>query len=332
MYTRSKSTQMIFVAAMTVGVGAGLALAQAPRVAPSFGAPAVSSSGNPQRDTMLKFMRPISIEFTETRLEDVMKFIQEVTQADIDVMWLDDRNTSGLDKEATISMKADKVSGLSLLERVLEKATTEHAGSSSATWQMSSSGAMQVGTKDRLNKFKRVQLYPIQDLILEIPNHTNAPEFDLQQVLQSASQQGGGGGQSPFKDANDTNTNRKSDEEKTNELVTLITALVEPDQWVESGGDGGSIRAFQGSLIINAPDYMHRGVDGYPWWPQTETRVISSGGRRYVSLGVNTANSTLDGFATQDVTAVAGNGQLINSNPGRNPGGGNTAPAPKPPK
>ncbi|MFA6046147.1 MAG: hypothetical protein WC718_14280 [Phycisphaerales bacterium] len=332
MNSNSKNSRMIFVAALTVGAGAGLALAQAPRVAPALGTPAVVTSGNPQRDTMLKFMRPISIEFTDTRLEDVMKFIQEVTQADIEVMWLDDRNTSGLDKEITVTMKADKVSGLTLLERVLEKATTEHTGSSAATWQMSPSGTMQVGTKDRLNKFKRVQLYPIKDLILEVPNHTNAPEFDLQQVLQSASQRGGGGGRSPFKDANNNNTNRRSDEDKTNELVTIITSLVEPDQWVEQGGDGGSIRAFQGSLIVNAPDYMHRGVDGYSWWPQSETRVVSSGGRRYVSLGVDTANSTLDGFATQDITAVAGNGTLVNSNPGKNPGGGNTAPAPKPPK
>ena len=333
MNTTSTNARMMLVAAMTVGAGAGLALAQAPAVPPALGTPVVRSTGNPQRDTVLKFMRPISIEFTDTRLEDVMKFIQDVTQADMEVMWVDDHNTSGLDKEVTITMKADKVSALTLLERVLEKATTEHTGSSAATWQMSTTGAMQVGTKDRLNKFKRVQLYPIRDLILEVPNYTNAPQFDLQQVLQAASQRGGGGGQSPFKDNNNQNINRKSDDDKTNDLISIITSLVEPDQWLDQGGDGGSIRAFQGSLIINAPDYMHRGVDGYPWWPQSETRVTTSGGRRYVSLGLDTANSTLDGFATQDVTAVTGSGQLINSNPNKNPGGGKPAPsAPTPPK
>ncbi|MBI1190314.1 MAG: hypothetical protein GC200_06490 [Tepidisphaera sp.] len=302
-------------------ISAGLALAQV-NAAPT---PAVRTTGIPQRDTLIKMSRPVSIEFKDTRLEDAMKFIADVTQADLEVMWIDDRNTGGLDKEAQISIKADNISALSLLERVLEKATSGQSGASAATWQMSSSGAMQVGTKDRLNKYKRVQLYPIQDLILEVPNYTNAPEFDLQQVLQSASQRGGGSGQSPFRDTNNNNVNRRSPDDKTNDLVSLITSLVEPDQWMESGGDGGSIRAFQGTLIVNAPDYMHRGIDGYPYWPHEDTHVSTVHGRRYVSLGMDNANSTLTGFGTQDVTAVAG-GQLVNSDPRKNPPGGSTTP------
>lgn len=318
-----RGTSLALFATVVVGLSSGLALAQTPQPTRS-GTPAVATTGIPQRDTLLKFQRPVSIEFTDQRLEDVMKFLQEITQADIDLMWLDDRNASGLDKEAQITLKFEKGSALTLLERILEKASAGQAGPSTATWQLSDSGAMQIGTKDRLNKLKRVQIYPISDLILETPNYTNAPQFDLQQVLQQASQRGGGGGQSPFQDSSSNTIARKTNDEKTNELVTLITSLVEPDQWVESGGDGGSIRQFQGSLIVNAPDYMHRGIDGYPWWPQNQTRVVNSNGRRYVSLGLDTANSSLVGFDTQSITAVTGSGQLVNSNP--TPGGGNQAP------
>lgn len=319
--TAIAGTTFLAVAALP----AGLSLAQV-TTAPT---PAVRTSGIPQRDTLLRMSRPVSIELKDTRLEDAMKFIQDVTGADIETLWIDDRNPTGLDKETQISLKAENVSALTLVERILEKASSGQIGASIATWQMSNSGALQVGTKDRLNKFKRVQIYPIQDLILEIPNYTNAPEFDLQQVLQSASQRGGGGGQSPFRDSQSDTINRRTPEEKTNELVTLITSLVEPEQWVEQGGDGGSIRAYQGSLIVNAPDYMHRGIDGYPYWPHEETRVSTVRGRRYVSLGMDNANSTLNGFASEPITAVAG-GQLISSDPRRNPPGGNTTPAQQP--
>lgn len=43
---------------------------------------------------------------------------------------------------------------------------------------MSDTGAMQVGPCERLNKFKRTEIYDISDLVLEIPNYDNAPELD----------------------------------------------------------------------------------------------------------------------------------------------------------
>lgn len=309
-------------AAAAQSSGAPGSPSSAPRVAPqppaAASSAAVPSTGNPKRDTLLRFMRPVSINFTDTRVEDALKFIQEVTGADMEVLWADDRHSTGLDRETTFTLNFERGSVLSLLERILEKAAADATGRAGNTWQMTDSGAMQVGPKDRLNAFKRVQMYSIQDLLLEVPNYTNAPEFDLQSVLQSS--QGGGGGQSPFRDTNTQGPARRSAEDKTNDIVSLITQLVEPEQWTENGGDGGSVRAYQGTLIINAPDYMHRQIDGYAWWPAQATRVSSVGGRRYVTLGVDTANSSLKGFSERDITAVAG-GQLINSNPTRGPGG-----------
>ena len=48
-------------------------------------APVFRSSGIPQRDTLIKMMRMVTIDFQDTRLEDAMKFIETTTGADLEV-------------------------------------------------------------------------------------------------------------------------------------------------------------------------------------------------------------------------------------------------------
>src|SRR5690606_18701153 len=90
------------------------------------------------------------------------------------------------------------------------------------------------------------------------------------------------------------------------EIATLIRDVVETEEWIENGGAGGSIRVFRGTLIVNAPDYMHRSISGYPYWPShiTTSRIIN--GRRYVSLTTDNSISTLAGMALQPVGAGTG--------------------------
>jgi hypothetical protein len=282
-----------------LGVLAGSAWGQS-AAAPSAPQGTMRSTGNPQRDTLIRMQRPISIVFTDTTLEASMKFIAEVTGADIEVMWTDDQNNVGLDKDKIINLRIEKRTALDTVEKLLEKATGESTGPGGCTWQVSETGTLQVGPKERLNKFKRVEIYSVQDLLLEIPNYTEAPEFDLQSVLQNSGQ---GSSQSPFRDNGDEDTtDRKPLQERVDDLIRLLTELVEPEQWIENGGDGASIRYYQGSLIVNGPDYVHRQLNGYPYWSQRATKYSMSKGRRYVTLGVDTSAAQLNGIANQKVT------------------------------
>ena len=282
--------------------------------------PARVSTGSPHRDTLTKLTRRISVDFTEKRLEDVIAFIKDFTGADIEPMWMDDRNSDGLDKERVITIKVDNVSVLSLLEKVLEKAHPDSGGE--ATWQMTESGTCQIGPRDRLNKYRRVQIYDINDLLMERPDYRDVPRIDLQQALQASQGGGGGGGQSPFRneqDRDDQAARARDRQTKADDLATLIRELVETEQWTENGGSGGSIRFYQGTLIVNAADYIHRAIDGYRYWPANQTVAMKDGkGHRYVSLTGDTGLSRVNGFGQQDVSAVVG-GQIIRSS---GPGGG----------
>ncbi len=324
----SRTTTLSGAAALLVLAGSALAQ-QAPATTattPTTTQTAVvRSSGVPQRDTLMRMMRPVSIEFKEHRLEDVIRFITEVTQADMEVFWMDDRNSSGLDKDTPITLRFNKGTALDLLEKVLEKAQSDSIGQGSS-WQLDSSGTLQVGPKDRLNRFKTVKLYSIADLLIEIPDYADAPEFDLQSVLQDQGGQGGGG-QSPFRDAQQQAPDRKPLEERAREIQDILVSLVETEQWVDNGGDGASIRFFQGNFLVNAPDYIHRQIDGYPYWPAADTRVSTVNGRRYVTLGADTAANKVRGFRNVPVPGIAGGGGGITPVAPGGPGGSATPPA-----
>jgi len=287
-----------------LGIGAEGVLAQT--------APQIRSTGNVKRDNLLRMMSPITINFQDQRLEDVVQFMREISGAQIDAMWIDDRNADGLDKDELITLEVQNVSLLTLLERVLQQAETDFTQNS---WQMSKTGEIQIGPKVRLNKYKRVEIYDINDLLLVLPTYDEVPELDLQSVLQSNQ---GGGGQSPFRDDQDDDQETVPKTERAREIEDIILLLVESDQWVDNGGDGGTLRYWQGTLIVNAPDYMHRALNGYPYWPAAATTATIRDGQRWVSLNVDTGFSKIEGFAEQEVTAVVG-GELISSDPG---GGG----------
>jgi hypothetical protein len=277
------------------------------------------NTGDPRRDTLLRLMRPISVDFQDKRVEDVMTFIKDYSGADIEPLWADDQNGAGLDREKTVSVKVTNGSVLSLLEKVAEKARGD---GSEITWQTTDTGTFQYGPKERLNKFRRVEIYDINDLLQDVPDYRDVPQIDLQQALQAAQGGGGGGGggKSPFKEEqNRTQQQIQQDREERSKAITqIITDLVENEQWVDNGGSGGTIRYYRGTLIVNAPDYMHRGIDGYRWWPSTATRSSVAQGRRYVTLTTDNGLARVLGFGQQPVSAVVG-GKVIRSG---GPGGG----------
>ncbi len=300
--------------------GAALALTFTPGVSsvasaqPTAGE-ARAPSPYPQRLTAARLLRPMSVSFQNQRLEDAINYIAELTRADIEVAWADDRNVEGLDKEFRFTLEVKNQTALAAIELILEKAQPEFSASEN-TWQFNpKSGALEVGPKERLNKRKRVEIYPINDMLVELPTYNNAPEFDLNNVLQSGQ---GGGGQSPFQQ-NDEDIERIPLQERVDEVLDVIQSLVEPDQWVDNGGTGGTIRYWQGNLIVNAPDYMHRELNGYPWWPSRSTRVaVSPTGRRWVTLNHDAQIAKIEGVEKEPVSAVV-NGRIIRSD---QPGGG----------
>ncbi len=201
----------------------------------------------------------IPVNFTDTPLSSVVTFLNAVTQLNFDVDW-EKLAEAGIDREAQVSLNLSNVPVRIVLERVLEKVSKD-AGS--GAWYAINDGVVMISSREDINKRKSLQIYDIRDLLIEVPDYANAPEFDLQSVLQSTGQQGGGGGQSPFRDNGDQGpANRRTLEERTDELINIITTNVDEQGWQENGGDVGFIQQLQGSLIITNTPANHRAIHG----------------------------------------------------------------------
>jgi hypothetical protein len=271
----------------------------------------------PARDNAALLMRTMNVEFTNQPVSRIIDFIARNTGADIEPMYISDRNLDGLDPDQIISFRVRNGTALSAIEILLDKATMEFDTSGGNSWQFDRAGTLVIGPKSRLNRAKRIEIYSVLDLVTELPTYDNAPEFDLNQILQASR---GGGGQSPFQQTGDDDVDRIPISERIEELIDILTALVEPEQWVRNGGDAASIRFWQGNLIVEAPDYVHRGLAGYNWWPRglITSRVSeapSDRPRRWVSLGVDPQFSRILGIEQQPISAVVG-GQIIRSGGG----------------
>jgi hypothetical protein len=329
-----RTLSMIAALTLAAGASAGLASAQTAPAQPAAPKAVEVTAVRPEVSTLQKMNRRITLKVEDTRLEDVFKFIQDVTQADMEVIWTSDGGI-GLDKDKKITVNIKNQPGLYALETVLEKSKGDSA--SDNTWQMSSSGAIQIGPKEALNKFKRIVMYSIEDMLFVIPRYAEVPQIDLNNVLQSSGGGGGGGGQSPFTGGGASGTTpldqQPSKDERAKKVIDLLTSLVESPQWQDNGGEGATLHYFNGTLIINAADYIHRQINGYPYWPSGTRQVAAAKGHRWVTLNMDTGIGTVDKIRAVPVTAVVGGqgGGAGTPGGGGTGGGGGTTPPPNGP-
>jgi len=265
---RTNRTQMTLMAGLIAVAGSALPAIVA---AGAMGATVQSASAQFDREdptvirlkrqTLARLMKPVTVELQDHRLEDVFQFIADVTQADITPLWIDDRTSVGLDKDATVTVSIKNGSALQLLELVLDKASGTD-GFDEATWQFSKYGSFEFGPKERLNRRKKVVFYDINDMLLEIPDYLNAPQFDLNTVFQQGGQQGGGGGgRSPFRIQRQQPVPFDR-EGLIDDIRNLIQENIDRDGWTDFGGETGTVTELNGNLVIVNTPRNHRAITG----------------------------------------------------------------------
>ncbi|MGH7131659.1 MAG: hypothetical protein ACREJO_06920 [Phycisphaerales bacterium] len=231
------------VAVVLVAVGLGAAPRAAEPVKPAVAAAPARTGWN----------APVTAEFRDAPLHTVMGYLGEAAGASIDVLWKTDKQ-DGWDREHLVTLSLKDGTVMEAIERVVRTMNAEGMDSS---WQVTAAGVMQVGTKDRLDQFKRLEVYDVNDLLFAMPMFDQAPEIDLQQVLS------GSGAPFTFGRREARHDAPKTREDRGEELVQVVTSLVEGERWGTGGGSSGTIRYYQGTLIVNAPGYMHRGLAGW---------------------------------------------------------------------
>lgn len=196
--------------------------------------------------------------FADATIEQVVQFVEAISQLNIDVDWTA-LEEIGVDRSTPVSLNLSQVPLRTVLDRVLDKASPDRL--SRAAWAVND-GILQIASDEALRKNTILAIYDIRDLLIEVPDFDNAPEFDLSQVLQ-ANQGGGGGGQSPFQNTNDDDDDAGIPlDERRQQIVDIITQNIDFDGWTENGGDTGRIQPLAGSLIITNTARNHREIGG----------------------------------------------------------------------
>ena len=242
-----------------------------------------------KRDMLIKLSKPITLDVEDQPIADLFKFISDVTEVELEPIYLnDDISVDGIDPETQITIKVTESPALVVLERILARAQRIEALGQEYTWQFSEYDTIQCGPKSELNRSQRVELYDVSDLLYVVPDFDNAPEFDLQSAVQAAGGgSGGGSGTSPFSGGGQ-DIDPTSVAERAEALQNLIQTTVEPDQWTALGGDGASITIYNQSFIITAPDYIHRQIAGYDFWPARLQQIRKVDGRQTVKIRPST--------------------------------------------
>lgn len=298
---------------------------------------AQKSSGKPALLGALLHQK-LSCDFNDTPARDAFEYLESVLGVPLVVRYDSDRNAngSGIDPDAEVTLTLSQEQAL----RVLETLIAQVQDLQPCTWQLRD-GFIEVGTKERLSvpAAQELRIYPVRDLLFDVPYFDNAPDFNLNSSIQQGNTGGGGaggggggagggggfggggggggfggggggsggggggsGGGGIFGDPGEE-PERATEEEKVQQLVDIILETVEPEAWVDNGGDAATIRFYQGVLIIKAPDYIQRQIGGYNFAPRPPVRAAAG---RYVDMNVSLGIAENVQFRQQTVTGAAG--------------------------
>ncbi len=210
--------------------------------------------------TVLETKR-IPVTFKDNTLKDVIGFVQNVSNLDVDTDW-PSLEAIGITPDTTVNLELKNITLRSVLDRVISKIAAGD-DNNKAGWEISD-GVLRIASEELLRKNVVTLVYDIRDLLLEVPDYANAPEFDLQSVLQSSGQGGGGSSQSPFRDTQSgrNNQNRRTLEDRTRDLLDIVQQNVDPNGWVDAGGTTGRVQSLNGNLIITNTPKNHQAIDG----------------------------------------------------------------------
>lgn len=211
----------------------------------------------------------LSVHFDKTPARDAFEYLKTSLGINLIVRYSDDVIDRGIDPALPITIKAEDMQALELLSMVIEQCEISEA----CTWQLRKS-FLEIGTKDRLstNATREIRTYPIDALLFKAPKFTDSPRLGLDELYEQLNRNrflpgSGLTGTIGIGGSSTTNQNQ-SKQQHAQELIELIIDTIDPMGWAQNGGDWASIQYHDGALIVNAPDFIHRQIDGYPAVPK----------------------------------------------------------------
>jgi uncharacterized membrane protein YgcG len=232
-------------------------------------ASAAPGKGGVSRATLARTMP--ELKFDGVAFSDAVDFLRDVTAANLVVNWKA-LEGAGVTKDTVVNLKVRGVS----LRKALSLLLAEAGGADGAITYTVEDGVIEITTTDLADRKLTTRVYPVGDLLIDIPDFVG-PSFDLSQNGNNGGgggRGGGGGGSSQGLfggggaggggnnggDRGETGE-KKTKDERAQELLGLIRDTIYPDIWRENGGPA-SIRMYRDNLVVTAPAKVHEAIGG----------------------------------------------------------------------
>jgi hypothetical protein len=186
------------------------------------------------------------VKFQDVALTDALDYVRDVGRMNLAVDWKA-LEMVGVSKETPVNVELGRVPLRVVLKKVLESAGPGLL----ATYV--DANVLHVTTHQVADEKVVVRVYPVQDLIVDLPDFA-APQLDLNANQGGNGGGGGGGNGGIFSQSGDTDREEKrmTRAERADRLIEIIQTTIRPEIWAPNGGKS-TIRYYNGNLIIKAP-------------------------------------------------------------------------------
>lgn len=210
--------------------------------------------------------RPETVDFQEVTLASALDFIRGITKVNLDPDW-NSLESIGVRPSDTVSLSLTNVPVQTILNKVLSKVS--HDPHTKAGWTVEE-GVLTIASEDVIRQKTVTVFYDIKDLLVQVPNYTNVPSFDLTSVLMTAQSQAHGSspfaGGETFRGGDNAESfkgpKQGSGEEVSRAIVDVIQRTIDPTGWSDLGGATGSVTTMNGNLIIKNTPANHQAISG----------------------------------------------------------------------
>jgi hypothetical protein len=196
------------------------------------------------------------IQFDDVGLEDVVDYLRDATRVNFYVDWKS-LATAGVTQKTPVTLKLHAMPMRTALTFILRSA----GGTTPLCWRLDQN-VIQIASRPAADLQLIRRVYPVADLLMVVPDFSDAPNFDLSALGQSSSGRGGGGGGgSLFGNISQQQEKPLTQRERAEQLIQLITDNIRPEIWKRNGGPA-SINYFNGRLIVVAPADVQETIGG----------------------------------------------------------------------
>lgn len=207
------------------------------------------------------------LTFDAVGFSDVVDFLRDVSGANLFVNWKS-LEAAGIDRNTPVTARLRNIKFSKALSIILDSV----GGGQTKLGYTVDEGVITISTLDDLSKNVAVRVYDIRDLIIDVPDFNDAPQFSLDASQNQGNSGGGGGGSGSGgatqggvsntlfagSGANGTKETGPTRQELVDSITKLIEDTVATDTWKDNGGSVGALRELQGQLIVTQTPENHR--------------------------------------------------------------------------